>query len=106
MNLLFPKEEVLGCRKPDRNVVSVAQTCGLSCVLDKAMKCGEVKRPSLHYDISGKLLLRMEGKSENVAVGGTAKEDSVQYSLSIAQAYWVLCPTCLAFLLEEKDWQQ
>lgn len=48
----------------------------------------------------------MEGKSENVAVGGIAEEDAVQYSLSIARAYGGLCPTCLAFLPQEKDWKQ
>lgn len=47
----------------------------------------------------------MEGKSENVAVGGIVEEDRVQYSLNIAQAHWVLYPACLAFLPQEKEWK-
>lgn len=39
-------------------------------------------------------------------MGRISKEDTVQYALSIAWAYWVLCPTCLAFLPREKDWKQ
>lgn len=46
------------------------------------------------------------GEVWKFALGGIAEEDTVEYSLTIAWAYWVLCPTWLAFLPQENDWKQ